>query len=87
MHVEALYAAAMPGVLFIGAAISYYGFTEHGGSGPVPVVLRGGNEDEPWGVPQPVRKHLLPGNGMVVIHRDQFLKDMTQEYDIIDEEE
>lgn len=86
MDIGALAIAATPGFVFIGAAISYYGCTERGDLDPVPDIRHGTRVDEPWGIPQPVRKHVLPGSVIMRLPRDHGLDDKTQEHAVIYDE-
>ena len=86
MNPEALTVALTPALVFIGSAVSYFGFTERGDLDPVPAVRRGETVDEPWGIPQPVRKHVLPGSVVMQLPRDHALDGMTAEYSIIEDE-
>jgi len=66
MNVEALYVAATPLCVFVGAAVAYYAATESGDSDPVPHPRRGETDWEPWGTPQPMlRQPRLPGDSIV----------------------
>ena len=86
MYTEALVIACTPGVAFIGAALSYYGFTERGDHDPVPRVRRGESSFEPWWAPIPARKFVLPGEAVIALPRDHGLDDKTQEHTVIYDE-
>lgn len=87
MNPEALAVALTPAFVYAGAVAAYFGFTERGDLDPVPEVRRGETADEPWGIPQPVRKHVLPGSIVMMLPYDHGLDGMTAEYDIINDEE
>lgn len=74
MYVESLWVAATPLCTFVGAAVAFYIATETGDEDPTPVVRRGETIDEPWGMPQPVRHHTLPGSSWLRLPPDQALK-------------
>lgn len=86
MDPEALAVALTPALVFAGSALAYYGFTERGDNDPVPEVRRGDSVDEPWGMPQPVRKHVLPGSVALQLPRDHALDGKTQEHAVIYDE-
>jgi hypothetical protein len=86
MDPEALAVALTPALVFAGSALAYYGFTERGDLDPVPDIRHGTRVDEPWGIPQPVRKHVLPGSVVMQLPRDQGLEDKTQEHAVIYDE-
>lgn len=69
-----LWVAATPLCVYIGAIIGFYLATESGDPDPVPEVHRGETIDEPWGIPQPVRHHTLPGSTWLVLPKDQALQ-------------
>lgn len=83
MDPEALAVALTPAVVFAGSALAYFGFTERGDLDPVPDIRHGTRVDEPWGMPQPVRKHVLPGSVLLQLPRDHGLDDKTTEHKII----
>lgn len=86
MNLDALAVAFTPALVFAGSALVYFGFTERGDLDPVPEVRRGDSVDEPWGLPQAVRKHVLPGSVVLQLPRDHGLDGMTAEYNIISDD-
>jgi hypothetical protein len=87
VNTDALMVAFTPAVVFIGSAIAFYSATNSGDGDPSPHVLRGDSIDEPWGIPQHVREHVLPGSVMLVLPRDKGRKhDTRQLVKIIDTE-
>lgn len=86
MNPDALAVSLTPALVYVGAALTYYGFTERGDLDPVPEVRRGGSSFEPWGLPQPVRKHVLPGSVALMLPRDHALDGKTAEHMIIYDE-
>lgn len=86
MYTEAIVIACTPAAVFVGAALSYYGFTERGDPDPVPKVRRGDSSFEPWWTPIPVKSYVLPGESVLVLPRDHGLDDKTAEHHIIYDE-
>lgn len=86
MNPEALAVALTPALVYVGAAAAYFGFTERGDLDPVPDIRHGTRVDEPWGIPQPVRKHVLPGSVLMQLPRDHALDGKTAEHMIIYDE-
>lgn len=87
MNTDAFMLACTPALVFIGSALTYYGFTESGDGDPVPRVRRGDTIDEPWWGPEHVREHVLPGSVLMVLPRDKGIKhDTRQLTKIIDTE-
>lgn len=86
MNHEALSVALTPALVFTGSALAYFGFTERGDRDPVPDIRHGTRVDEPWGIPQAVRKHVLPGSVLMQLPRDHGLDDKTQEHAVIYDE-
>lgn len=86
MNPEALAVALTPALVYVGAALTYYGFTERGDHDPVPRVRRGDSVNEPWWDPEPISQHALPGSVVMQLPRDHGLDGKTAEYDIITDE-
>lgn len=86
MNPEALAVAFTPALVFAGSALAYFGFTEHSNEDSIPEIRRGETDWEPWGIPQPIRSYLLPGEAALVLPRDQALDGKTAEHKIIYDE-
>jgi hypothetical protein len=86
VNTDALMLACAPALFFIGSTVAYYSFTNSGDSDPVPKVLRGEVENEPWGIPYTIKTYRLPGDSIRRSYRDAARQDTRQLTKIIDTE-
>ncbi len=84
MNTDALWVAATPVVVFIGAVIAYYVATENSNTDPVPVVRRGESDFEPWGTPRALRPYRLPGGS--VFRSDRVIEHDTRQLARVEDE-